>query len=323
MKLPMMKRNSFLILFFTLYAICCTAQKEQEDTIILWTANWSHDGNYIAIGGDDKIIRIYNGNTFKLIKAIQNESEVKRLRWHPKQNILAVAAVGNHSKLIDINSDTTIKFKDIETLGSRAIEWNHNGKLIALADFDGNLFILNNKGEHIKTISKKGTFSYVGVDWHPKKNEIITLSEKARIFNIDGKLLKAFKHRDEDVLMLCIKWHPSGTFFVIGDYGNIDVPYKPLLQFWNEGGTLISQNNLSKSEYRNVSWNKKGTRLATASDALRIWDQKGKLLHTGLSKDNLWGIDWSPNGKYIVTSSETGHITIWNKKAEIITTLEK
>lgn len=316
-----MKNNSYLIALFVLYTIISFAQKEQVETKILWTANWSHDGNYIAVGGDDKMIRIYNGNTFEFIKTYLNESEIKRIRWHPVQNILAVAAVGNHSKLIDLNSDTITKFKGIETSGSRAIEWNRNGEFIALADFDGNLFIMNKRGEHIKTISKNGTFSYVGVDWHPKKNEIITLSENIRIFNFEGKLKKEFKHRNEDVLMLCIKWHSSGDFFVVGDYGDINVPYKPLLQFWNEGGTLISQNNLSKSEYRNVSWNKKGTRLATSSDALRIWDQKGKLLHTGLSNDNLWGIDWSPDGNYIVTSSETSHIIIWNKKAEMITNL--
>ncbi|WCO01515.1 WD40 repeat domain-containing protein [Psychroserpens ponticola] len=319
----MMKNNSYLVVLFVLFTTLSFAQKGQEETKILWTANWSHDGNYIAIGGDDKTIRIYNGNTFEFIKTYQNESEIKRLSWHPTQNILAVAAVGNHSKLIDLNSDKITKFKDIETSGSRAIEWNYNGEFIALADFDGNLFIMNNKGEHIKTISKEGTFSYVGVDWHPKKNEIITLSEKVRIFNIDGKLLKELKHRIEDVLMLCVKWHPSGEFFVIGDYGDINAPYKPLLQFWKEDGTLISQSSLSKAEYRNVSWNQKGKRLATASDALRIWNQKGTLLHTGLSHTNLWGIDWSPDGNYIVTSSETGYITIWNKNAEIVTRLEK
>src|SRR5690606_7620079 len=137
-------------------------------------------------------------------------------------------------------------------------------------------------------------------------NEIIVLSDHVRIYNDNGGLLKKFKHRDENVLMLCVKWHKSGKFFVIGDYGDNKVPYKPLLQFWNSNGTFIRQFDVSNSEYRNLSWNKKGNRLATASDALRIWSKKGKLLKTGYSEDNLWGVDWSPNGNYVITSSHFG-----------------
>lgn len=317
-------KNSFLFYaVFGLISLFGIAQNDNEIMKTFWTANWSHDGNYIAVGGDDKIIRIYDGKSFELIKNISNESEIKRLRWHPIQNLLAVAAEGDHSKLIDVNSGSITEFKDIKTIGSRAIEWNHDGKLIALADFDGNLFILNTKGELINTILKEKTYSYVGVDWHPSKNEIITLSENVRIFNLDGKLIKKFKHRNEDVLMLCVKWHPSGEFFIIGDYGNPDVPHSPLLQFWNSNNTLKKESDISKSEFRNVSWNHKGNRLASASDALRIWDKKGKLLYTGHSVDNLWEIDWSPNGKYIITSSQEGHIIIWDKKGRKITTLEK
>jgi len=297
-----------------------TATNEGE---ILWTANWSHNGGYIAIGGDDKKIRIYDGKTFELLKTHNHQSEVKRLRWHPKKNILAIAAIGNGSKLIDLDTNKTIEFIGLNSNGSRAIAWNHNGKLIALADFEGILTVWNTNGELINTINKKTTYSYVGVDWHPKKNEIITLSENVRIYNVKGDLLNQFKHRKEEALMLCVKWHKSGKFFVMGDYGDPDIPLKPLLQFWKEDGTIIKQKDLSKSEYRNVSWNKKGKRLATASDDLRIWNKKGKLLYSGKSKDKLWGIDWSPNGKHIVTSSEKGKIIIWNKKAKLITSLQK
>ena len=69
-------------------------------------------------------------------------------------------------------------------------------------------------------------------------------------------------------------------------------------------------------------WNKKGTKLATASDALRIWNKKGKLVAQSKSTDDyLWGIDWSPDGKYIVTTSRKGVITIWDKKANKLSVL--
>jgi WD40 repeat protein len=55
-----------------------------------------------------------------------------------------------------------------------------------------------------------------------------------------------------------------------------------LLQYWDEDGNLLKSMDGSKGEYRNLSWNRKGNRLATASDALRIWDTKGNLISQGI-----------------------------------------
>ena len=295
----------------------CYSQ-EQDENRILWTANWSNDGNFIAVGGDDKRIRIYNGHTFELLRIYKNESEVKRVRWHPIKNILAIAAIDNGSKILDVENDRTIQFESGDNIGSRSIAWNFNGELIAIADYEGVLTIWTKDGQLTNTIKKEDTKSYVAVDWHPFKNEIIVLGDDIWIYNENGDLLKKIKHRDEKVLMLCVKWHKSGKFFVTGDYGDNKVPYKPLLQFWNLSGTLIRQIEVSKTEYRNISWNKTGNRLATASDALRIWSKKGKLLKTGFSDDNLWGVDWSPDGKYIVTSSHFGKVIVWDRNANVV-----
>lgn len=118
--------------------------------------------------------------------------------------------------------------------------------------------------------------------------------------------------------MLCVKWHKTGKYFVLGDYGDPDFKHKPLLQFWKAKGTLIKESDVSKKEYRNMSWSKGGKKLATASDTLRIWNKDGNLIAEGLSEDKLWGVDWSPNGKFIVTSSHNGHIRIWDSNANFI-----
>ena len=63
--------------------------------------------------------------------------------------------------------------------------------------------------------------------------------------------------------------------------------------------------------------------MATASEALRIWTKEGKLVVESKSTDDyLWGIDWSPDGKFIVTSSKNGHIVIWDNEANKIRKLE-
>ena len=307
-----------------LFAICLaySISSFSQEGNIQWTANWSADGQYIAVGGTDKIIRIYDGNTFELIKRDTINAIIQRMRWHPTKNILAVAALQNGSRLVDYDKDTTFLLDKIPNIDGRSIVWNLTGDKVAVADYFNKLSIWNSEGKPLKVIVIEANQGYTGVDWHPKKDEIIILSEFVRVIDLNGKLLKEFPHRKETVLKLCVKWHPSGKFFVLGDYGDYDFKYPAVLQYWNADYTLKKEIILSKAEYRNISWDTKGKRLASTSEALRIWNKKGELLHEGKSENLLWGVDWSPNGKYLVTSSKNAKIMIWDAKAKLVKELE-
>jgi len=184
------------------------------------------------------------------------------------------------------------------------------------------VLIYNIKGELIRKFANQpnSTKSITALDWHSKKNMLTTVTDKIRFYDIEGNLLKTIQHRTEDVMLLSIAWHPSGDFFVTGDYG--DDKDKSLLQYWNEQGDLLKSIDISKGEYRNLAWNAKGNRLASASDALRIWDTEGNLIATGTSTDYLWGVSWNEKGNRIITSSLEQRIILWNKKARRILTLE-
>ncbi len=114
--------------------------------------------------------------------------------------------------------------------------------------------------------------------------------------------------------MLSVAWHPSGDFFVTSDYGDYHYNYPALLQYWQPDGEKIRDVEHSKAEYRNIEWSSDGEYLATANEAIRIWDENGKLLREEKSKHLLWGIDWSPNDKKLVTTTEHGDILIWDEK---------
>jgi WD40 repeat protein len=297
--------------------------QEKDLSKLLWTADWSPDNHYLAIGGVDAKLRLYSGETFELVKVIELQTPILRTAWHPDSKLLAIAAAGEGSVLVNVETEAFISLQGACTTGTRAMDWNHNGTLLASADYEGEIMIWNTSGVLIRTIKKENTIGNVAIDWHPSKDEFVVLAECVRIYTADGKLLQKFEHRQEDVLLLCARWHPSGRFFAIGDYGDHDKPYVPLLQYWTAGGTLLQSMDISKKEYRNIAWTKRGDKLASASDALRIWSERGKLLAVGQSPDNLWGVDWSPNGRFIATASFDGHIKIWDKKAKLIRELAR
>ena len=291
---------------------------------ILWTTDWSPNGKYIAIGGNADTLKIYSESNLKPYKSFPIKNTITRVKWHPTKNIIAVATQNSEDKtsIINLDNNEKIELDGISPEGARGIDWNYTGEYIAVADNEGQILIYNIKGELIRKFvnQNNSTKSITAVDWHPKKNILTTVTDKIRFFDIEGNLLKSIKHRPEDVMLLSVAWHNSGDFFVTGDYG--DEKDKSLLQYWNGQGELIKSIDISKGEYRNLAWNPKGNRLASASDALRIWDTKGNLISEGNSKDYLWGVSWNEQGTRIITSSLEQRIILWNKKAKRIMTIE-
>jgi WD40 repeat protein len=303
----MTKRNQILTALNFLIIIFCN-QTFAQNTItkeILWTTDWSPNVKYIAIGGNVDTLKIYGESNLKVYKSILIKNTITRAKWHPTKNIIAVATQNSEDKTSIINLDNYERFElnGISQDGARGIDWNYTGDYLAVADNEGQVFIYNIKGELIiKFINQpNSTKSITAINWHPKKNILTTVTDKIRFYDMEGNLLKSIKHRPEEVMLLSIAWHKSGEFFVTGDYA--DEKDKSLLQYWNEQGELLKSIDISKGEYRNLSWNPKGNRLASASDALRIWDTKGNLISEGKSIDYLWGVSWNKKGNRIITSS--------------------
>lgn len=316
----------FLFLFIYMSAYVCLDIKDRNGPgtpainksvkpAILWTTDISADGKFYAIGGDDGLLRIFEATGFKLLKSYKLKGAIQCIDWHKKGKILAIALDDNPVQLLTIETGQFAEIKG--THGSRALAWNFNGELLAVGDYEGVLQIRDKSGNLIRSISKENTKTYLGVDWHPKKNILATGSDKIRLFDTAGNILQNIRHRLEETIVLTVKWHPNGAFFASGDYGHKEEGIESLLQFWKEDGTNIKTLRGSKAEYRNIRWNKTGTLLATASDALRLWNKDGQLVYTGKSRNLLWGIDWDNKTHNIVTTSEKGDINLWSSKARL------
>ena len=283
----------------------------------IWVTEWSADGEYFALGGDDSTLWVYKAMDYSLLKTYKLSSLIRGLSWHPKENILAVAT-GSGIQMLDMNRDQLSTVSSI-SVGGRGIDWNASGELLALADGHGLVQILDKKGRLLRSISKHNNNSYLSLDWHPTQNILVTSSDEIILFDTSGKQLQFIKHRKESTGILSVKWHPSGEFFASGDYGHDREGVPTLLQFWKEDGTLIKTIEGHHAEIRNLRWSKDGSMLATAADALRIWNKDGELLYTAQSKEKLWGIAWSNDGKKIVTGSfGDGSVKVWNNRGELI-----
>lgn len=309
------------ILFLLAPSGCKAPFNSQASTIrdILWAADWSPDGQYIAVGGNHNSLLIFSGKDFKLLRKFPLENTITKLKWRPNGQLLAVATQISASRpfILDLLTGRRIELEGVSPDGARGLGWSSDGELLAVGDNDGQLSIFTKTGAFVRKIDAAQK-TITGLSWHPSGNTIATVGKQIAIYDFDKDALRTITHRPEEVLMLCVTWHPSGRFFVTGDYGNYEKHYPPLLQFWNARGEKIREIERSKAEFRNLDWSADGETLATASDALRIWSKDGELLGEGKSEGLLWGVAWSPDDSKLVTSSEDGEILIWNDRLRAI-----
>lgn len=314
----MKNSHSIIFLFFQIFCFHSMVVFGQSSNAkqILWTTEWSSDGRTALVGGNTDTL-IFFQPPLKIVKTLPVKSTVTRLKWHPSQNMLAITTQFSAfpTSLYNLETNQTTVLEGVSPEGARGVDWNFSGEFVAIGDNEGQVHIFNQKGEFVRKFQNENTKGITAISWHPKKNMLVTLSDKIRLFDFNGTLLKSIQHRKEEVMLLSVAWHPTGEFFAIGDYGDETTPSQ--LQFWDENGLCLKTISSTFVEYRNLAWNKKGTRLATASDALRIWDKEGNLLHEGPSPDYLWGLAWNKKGTRILTSSLEERILLWNKKAKL------
>jgi WD40 repeat protein len=284
----------------------------------IWGTDWSYDDKYIAIGGDDSLLRIYNAQTFKLYKVYHASGEIKHLTWHPDNKRIAYVSREPVLHILNVETDDTVRIEGV-TNGSRAIDWNYNGELLATADGSGKVRIWSADGRLLRTITKPDNKSYLSLDWHPGKNLLIVSGDDIRIMDTSGATLQVIKHRKEYTGILTVRWHPSGDFFVSGDYGHHNEGVPSLIQFWDTEGKLIRTLQPGTREFRILSWNRTGDRLASSGDALRIWTKDGKLLHEApLEVSPIWGLDWNKSGDKIIMTTYNGAMKSWTGKGKLI-----
>lgn len=305
-----------LMLALLMLAAKTYSQKEK----ILWTAAWSPDDAYIAIGGDQGDLKLFDGKTFELLKTYPMEGLIlSRLKWHPHEPKLAVVTQSTtfKAKILDVEQDQWMELTGLQS-GFRGLDWNYSGEYLAVSEFEGPVSIFDLTGKQISTFigDPKGV---AGLDWHPKKNIIATVGSQIGIYDYKGDTLLRFEPREVETFLLSVEWHQSGDFFAVGDYGDLAKAENKLIQFWTVEGKLIQQIEGSTGEYRNIRWSPDGKKLAAATDALRIWNKDGELLHESeSSSDYLWGIDWNSTGNRIITTSQDGVISLWDESANLV-----
>jgi WD40 repeat protein len=303
-----------------------TGGEEPVRSSTAWTASWSNNDSFIAIGNDNGELSIYETETWTKVNSWNFQATtLTKVKWNPKYPVLAIAAFSHEKKpsiiqLYDAGKNRIISNLP-DTVFGRAVTWSPDGEEVAYVGAGGRISIYSRQGNHRKTLSFGNPRSLFDLDWHPSKNILLAVEDSIYLIDIDHDSLLA-RHDDGSTNkgILSCSWHPSGEFFVTGDYGHEEEGSEPsYLKYWNMKGVMLNRIKESRSEYRNVKWDKNGNYLAAATDVLLVLNKKGEVISkTKLGDHNLWGIDWNSKGDKIVSSEGAGNITVTDLNGKVL-----
>ncbi|HYE56082.1 MAG TPA: hypothetical protein VD996_14635, partial [Chitinophagaceae bacterium] len=220
-----------MLLFAGALFPACSQDINKPKRTLLWTLDWSPDDKYIAFGGDDSLLWVYDVAAMKMYKTIPMRNMVRKVAWSPDGKLLLVST-RDGAQILDIENNKRIYLPG--TGSARGMDWKPDGTLVAT--ITNQVMVWNLSGELVRTLRKEHKKSLFSVDWHPSKDLIVSSGDEIRIFDLSGKQLNMIKHREEPTGVLTVQWHPSGEFFASGDYGHDNI--ESIIQFWKEDGTL-------------------------------------------------------------------------------------
>ena len=134
---------------------------------------WSRDNRTLASGGNDRDVVIWNADSGKIIKSLDNPTEVQSLAFSPDGRRIAVGSVDDRLRIYQVVTGKLLA--ELEKPGSppnvSAVAWSHDG-----------FFVLAGRGNH--------TFQF----WNTRtKRDVLNIGTMAPVtevaFSSDGRTL--------------------------------------------------------------------------------------------------------------------------------------
>ena len=276
---------------------------------------WSSNGKYIASGGNDKTVRVWDAATGKEISCYDGHSDpVLTVAWSP-----------DSSRIASGSKDKTVQIWKAET-GEKLLLYRGHAHALSSTDW------------------------VLSVAWSPYGTHIASGStdETARVWDaITGEDIFTFRDHVHDMLdwrrnslvgwVLSVAWSPDGkriasasggygrAFWRLFDAPGLDMAYDKRVLVWD----ALTGSNVSTYESREdrkkeghtksvtaVTWSPDGRRIASASrdNTVQIWNPttaRNILTYRGHT-DRVNTVAWSPRKERIASAGDDKTVQIWN-----------
>lgn len=277
---------------------------------------YSPNGQWLATGGLDGIIRVWDAATNALVRVlVGHEGAIyQALSWAPDSKTLASGSVDKTVRLWDVNSGKLLRVIQEPTGEVRAVAWSPDGKLLAWGSVSvpGTIRLWSAEKAEIVRSLQEDSSQIKALAWSPdgKTLGIGSLGGMVRLWNVEtGKPGHAFNAASVNGLA----WHRDGKILASSGAART-------IKLWDtQTGKAIQEVRPmidERSVVYGLAWSPNGETLASGSGdsggALELWNlASGKTTRVNNAGQNVYGVSWSIDGKTITGSSDKGEVVMY------------
>ncbi|TRU36024.1 MAG: hypothetical protein EWV50_15955 [Microcystis aeruginosa Ma_MB_F_20061100_S20] len=267
------------------------------------SVNFSPDGQFIITASSDGSAKIWG---------LQGE-EITTLRGHQESVFTAVFSQDG-KQVVTGSSDETAKIWQLNNLNqaksdNTSVTINSQGNIIAIANKDGQITLLDSQGKQIREFATKMRSIY-SIAFHPDGNQIAITGRngKVQIWSKKGTMLQEFTASQVPIYSLA--FNGEGTAIITGTS-------EGKIQYWhlsNHLPQLINSWTVDDSIIYDLVFSPNHQKIATATRGkIKIWDLQGNLLKE-IKTDSfpVYGVSFSPDGEKIAAISRDGTARRWD-----------
>jgi WD40 repeat protein len=267
------------------------------------SVNFSPDGQFIITASSDGSAKIWG---------MQGE-EITTLRGHQESVFTAVFSQDG-KEVVTGSSDETAKIWQLNNLNqakadNTSVTINSQGNIIAIANKDGQITLLDSQGKNIREFATKMRSIY-SIAFHPDDNQIAITGRngKVQIWSQKGTMLQEFTASQVPIYSLA--FNGEGTAIITGTS-------EGKVQYWhlsNHRTKLINSWTVDDSIIYDLVFSPDHQKIATATRGkIKIWDLQGNLLKE-IKTDSfpVYGVSFSPDGEKIAAISRDGTARRWD-----------
>jgi eukaryotic-like serine/threonine-protein kinase len=269
---------------------------------------FSPDGRWVAGGGQDPVIRLWDSATGKEVQLFRVPSGgIRTLRFSPDGKLLAAAGPDGIVRIWDRASGRLLSSL-LHGGEVWSIAFSSRGVWLASAGSDRTIRLWETADGRELSVLQGHEREVWAVAFCEKDDRLVSASNdhKAKVWDpVRAKVLFSFEHQCP---LTSVAWSPDGRWIATGGGDNV-------IHIWDpDNGKEIRSLAGHLGFVTALSFDPSGRRLASASQdqTIKIWDlaswQEAFTLRA--HADFVWSISFDPDGRRLVSGSGDGTVKI-------------
>jgi len=274
---------------------------------------WSPDGKYLASGGLDTTVQVWNATTGSRVYTYRgHQTAIWAVVWSPHSGRIASGGIDKTVKVWNAMDGGDVLIYSGHNNTVDGVAWSPDGTLIASASRDHTVQIWNAMSGSLVLPYNGNALEVYAIAWSPDGKRLASANADNTVHVWDaatGKLVFP-PYRGHSSGVRSVAWSPDGSRIASGSQDKT-------AQVWSatDGSPLYTYSKHT-STINGLAWSHDSKLIASGSEdtTVQLWDSlSGSTLYTYPHHNrSVVSVAWSPVGNMIASASEDTTVQVWS-----------